>query len=377
MSENVAANLQAAEIERACTDLAASLAFLLGSGAFRIDEIMPADAPQCAVLSASGLRLRLYQDPAAAQGLEPLSIRLHVAPSDLPAAEARVCPGPDRLRLTWVAAPEAITVPKPPRELVLNRAADSDHWGLGRAGMHYRDLIPGRLGGALIASEIRIPEGGPVPDYVHFHRVLFQIIYCKSGWVRVVYQDQGEPFLLNEGDCVLQPPGIRHRVLEAAPGLEVIEFGCPAVHATHAEHEIDLPNAGIDRNRRYQGQRFVRHLAAEAPWRALPGGHFEAQDFGIIEATQGLVGLRALRAMGGAIGGVPPELGLAHRDDIRFLYLLSGSATLISGSQLGAGDALVLGSGDSCVLPAGPDWRLHGEPGLRLLELSVQSVTGV
>ena len=30
--------------------------------------------------------------------------------------------------------------------------------------MHYRDLIPSRLGGSIIASHIRIPDGGPVPD---------------------------------------------------------------------------------------------------------------------------------------------------------------------------------------------------------------------
>ena len=32
----------------------------------------------------------------------------------------------------------------------------------GRAGMRYRDLIPGRLGGRFIASHILIPTGGPV-----------------------------------------------------------------------------------------------------------------------------------------------------------------------------------------------------------------------
>ena len=47
----------------------------------------------------------------------------------------------------------------------------------GRAGMVYRDLIPDRLGGAFIASHITIPEGGPVPDYVHHH----DISVCTKG----------------------------------------------------------------------------------------------------------------------------------------------------------------------------------------------------
>ena len=42
-------------------------------------------------------------------------------------------------------------------------------WVIGRAGMRYRDLIPGRLGGSIIASHIRIPDAGPVPDYA-LHR---------------------------------------------------------------------------------------------------------------------------------------------------------------------------------------------------------------
>jgi hypothetical protein len=48
--------------------------------------------------------------------------------------------------------------------------------------MQYRDLLPSRLGGRYIASHIRIPDGGPVPDYVHYHRVRFQMIFCKAGW---------------------------------------------------------------------------------------------------------------------------------------------------------------------------------------------------
>jgi hypothetical protein len=48
------------------------------------------------------------------------------------------------------------------------------------------------------------------------------------------------------GDMVLQPPGIRHRVLESSPGLEVVEISCPALHETFADHEMELPN-GKDR----------------------------------------------------------------------------------------------------------------------------------
>src|SRR5690349_7367988 len=103
--------------------------------------------------------------------------------------------------------------------------------------MRYRDLLPGRQGGRFIASAIRIDQGGPVPDYVHYHRVRFQLLYCVRGWVRVVYEGQGDPFVMAPGDCVLQPPRIRHRVLESSPGLEVIEVAGPAEHETLADHD--------------------------------------------------------------------------------------------------------------------------------------------
>ena len=64
-------------------------------------------------------------------------------------------------------------VPPTAQRLVLSRGAGDDAWGVGRAGMRYRDLVPDRLDGAFIASHIRILEGGPVADYVHHHKIRF------------------------------------------------------------------------------------------------------------------------------------------------------------------------------------------------------------
>jgi hypothetical protein len=47
--------------------------------------------------------------------------------------------------------------------------------------MLYRDLVPSRLGGRYIASHISIPGGGPVADWVHYHRIAFQMIYVRRG----------------------------------------------------------------------------------------------------------------------------------------------------------------------------------------------------
>ena len=80
---------------------------------------------------------------------------------------------------------------------------------------------------------------------------------------------RGRPFRLEAGDCVLQPPEIRHRVLRASEGLEVIEIGCPAAHDTFIEHQIELPTSIVRFDRDFGGQRFVHHVASDAtrsPW---------------------------------------------------------------------------------------------------------------
>jgi quercetin dioxygenase-like cupin family protein len=182
--------------------------------------------------------------------------------------------------------------------------------------------------------------GGPVPDYVHFHRVRFQMIYCASGWVRVVYEDQGPAFVLREGDCVLQPPGIRHRVLESSPGLEVIEIGSPADHETLADQELALPTATVVPDREFGGQRFVRHESAAATWRPGRDG-FEARDLGIAAATKGVAGARVVR-----VRGARPAPATVHEAELLFTFVLRGTATLdcegCPGEAIARGDAFVV-----------------------------------
>ena len=127
--------------------------------------------------------------------------------------------------------------------------------------MMYRDLMPDRMGGKMAVSHIRLTEGGEVPDYVHYHKIEFQMIRCIKGRIKVVYEDQGEPFWLEPGDWVIQPPEIRHRVLECEAGSEVIEVSMPAEHETWVDHEMTLPTTALRPDREFNGQRFVRFIA--------------------------------------------------------------------------------------------------------------------
>jgi hypothetical protein len=140
--------------------------------------------------------------------------------------------------------------------------------------------------------------------------------------VRVVYEDQGPPFVMQAGDCVLQPPRIRHRVLEASPGLEVVELGCPALHETLADHDMALPTVRFDPERRFEGQRFLRHVAAQAPWVPHGATGFERRETGMTAATDGLADVRVLRpAAARALRETAPE-------ELMFGFVLAGSAVL-------------------------------------------------
>jgi mannose-6-phosphate isomerase-like protein (cupin superfamily) len=234
--------------------------------------------------------------------------------------------------------------------------------------MQYRDLIPDRQGGRYIASHIRIPDGGPVPDYVHFHAIGFQIIYCYRGWVRVVYEDQGEPFVMQAGECVLQPPRIRHRVLEASPGLEVIELGAPAVHATHVDHERTLPTAIVDPARDFDGQRFVRYLPQTASFSASAMAGFEASELGITGATRGLASVRVVRVSDHAAAA--RRHAYRHRADLWFHFVLRGALTLDDEHRLAAAA--------SFVVPAGRPFTMSDpSPDLELLEVALPGEPGL
>jgi quercetin dioxygenase-like cupin family protein len=336
-SEATHPSVRTAEVWLPSRDFPADLACFTGTLGFRLDTIFPADDPAVATLSGHGLRVRL--DRTATVG--PGALRLLCdGPRTFPGgARSIVTPGGTTVEL--VDASAGMVRPPTAHAFMVRRLVDGAPWVIGRAGMWYRDLIPGRLGGSIIASHIRIPDAGPVPDMVHYHTVGFQLIYCYTGWVRLVYEDQGPPFILAANDCVIQPPQIRHRVLEASENLQVIEIGVPAEHVTTVDHEMTLPTAVFDSGREFGGQTFCRSEAAAAtwtPWR-VPG--FEARETGIANATRGVASVQVARPAGVVDGQVT-----SHASDILFTFALSGSVRLHAEGhgvhRVGEGDAFVI-----------------------------------
>ncbi len=341
-----------AETVLACQDLAPALRFFTEELGFRIEVIFPAEDPQVASLSGHGLRLRLTPDAAS-----PGNIRIPCR-ARLPGPRRLTAPNGTGIELFDPDPP--LFIPQAQQEFVVSRSQGGGS-GVGRAGMLYRDLIPSRLGGRFIASHISIPDGGPVSDWVHFHKIRFQMIFCRKGWVRLVYEDQGEPFILAAGDCVLQPPQIRHRVLESSPGLEVVEIGCPALHETLADHAMDLPTGRHLPDRDFGGQLFLRHICAHTPWLPVEGLGFEARDTGMAAATRGLTDARVLRPAGASQFEARP-----HAGEFLFGFLLEGSATLIHDGEH------PLGPADSFVIPAHGAWGIgDATADLQLLQVTL------
>ena len=130
--------------------------------------------------------------------------------------------------------------------------------------------------------------------------------------------------MLAAGECVVQPPGIRHRVLECGPGLEVREVTCPAVHATHVDHTVDLPTRARLPDRVFGGQRFA---------------HARIGDPAIAEASDGLVAVRRLTPRPGA--------AMFHDAELVLWYVLAGRLAVRAEGH----DDVLLDAGDAVAIP--------------------------
>lgn len=306
--------MQSSQVVLPCSELQPAVDWFLAHTDFEMVLIRPADDPSIAVLEGHGLTLRL--DCGAPAGPSSLLLAVDAVPAE------PVLVAPNGTVIHFVPTDPSLVLPTNDPAFVLNRFADA-HFGTGRAGMAYRDLIPQRQGGRFIASHIEIPNGGPVPDYVHHHHIRFQMIFCHQGWADLVYEGQGPPFRFEAGDCVLQPPHIRHRVLATSDAFEVVEIGCPAEHDTLRDNDMELPTSVVDCERNFGGQRFVWHRASEASSTPsqLPG--FSYTTFGIDTATDGLATVGIVSSAGSA-----DHVLVTHDGEFLFWFVRQGSASL-------------------------------------------------
>jgi hypothetical protein len=99
-----------------------------------------------------------------------------------------------------------------------------------RAYANYRDLgIADATHGMVRAHVIRfVPPCRPEEvSKRHYHEVDFQMIYVLKGWIKTAFDGEGE-MVMRQGSAWIQPPRIRHVVLDYSDDCEVLEIILPA-----------------------------------------------------------------------------------------------------------------------------------------------------
>jgi quercetin dioxygenase-like cupin family protein len=99
-----------------------------------------------------------------------------------------------------------------------------------RSYAKYRDLdIASATNGLARAHVIKmLPPCEPAEvSKRHYHDVEFQMIYVLKGWIKGEYEGAGI-VTMREGSCWLQPPRIKHSVLDYSDDCELLEIIMPA-----------------------------------------------------------------------------------------------------------------------------------------------------
>ena len=317
------------------------LSFFLDDLGFAIDKISPAETPSLAVLSGNGLTICLDKNAK----LEPVTLNVTTEDKDLLGTQKT---GPNGTKIVFGLNQLEAAMGVSTEPIFAFNEADHAEWTTGRAGMMYRNLLPSGSWD-FIASHIRIPGSGEVPDWVHYHDASFQIIYCHKGAAKLVYEDQGPPFIFKSGDCVLQPPRIRHQVLESYEDLEVVEVVTPLNHSTYSDHIMNLPNEAFNPDRAFESQRFTWDQAENRKWQttdAAPSLSYQAGKTGIGEASAHRGEVQILRPLDSGETTLP-IIPFPEQNSSAFIlwFVLSGTAVFDSSTktppqQVNEGDAI-------------------------------------
>lgn len=114
------------------------------------------------------------------------------------------------------------------QSFVVSHAGDASFERGTRAFFEYRDLgLAEATGGAYRAQVIRVRDGTKPGTGMHSHDLDVQFVYVLKGWARFAYEGRDE-VLLEPGSSMLQPPGLKHDLLECSDDLEMLELTAPA-----------------------------------------------------------------------------------------------------------------------------------------------------
>lgn len=137
----------------------------------------------------------------------------------------------DTSKVTKVAkSPKPPKVNWKPQSFVATHVKDAEFKTGLRTYAAYRDLLTDKATGGAVQSHVIRLIGKCDPKVVsipHYHGVQFQMLYMLKGWMIGEYEGQGR-VKMTAGSCWIQPPGIRHQVIDYSDGCEMIEIILPA-----------------------------------------------------------------------------------------------------------------------------------------------------
>jgi mannose-6-phosphate isomerase-like protein (cupin superfamily) len=116
-----------------------------------------------------------------------------------------------------------------PQRFTVSHLRESDFVDGLRTYARYRDLGTAQATGGMVQAHV-IRMVPPCTDEVrkkHFHDVEFQMVYVLKGSMTTDFEGQG-PITMHAGSCWIQPPKIKHTVLDYSNDCEVLEIILPA-----------------------------------------------------------------------------------------------------------------------------------------------------
>jgi mannose-6-phosphate isomerase-like protein (cupin superfamily) len=133
------------------------------------------------------------------------------------------------------ASPAAKSKARRKQRIAISHHREEDFKADGlRAYAKYRDLgFAGATQGLAQAHVIRLigPCDPAEVSKLHFHDVEFQMVYVLKGWVKTYMEGQGET-LMEEGSAWIQPPRVKHMILDYSDDVELLEVILPAEFET-------------------------------------------------------------------------------------------------------------------------------------------------
>lgn len=118
----------------------------------------------------------------------------------------------------------------PKQRFIAHHEREEDFDAGLRSYAKYRDLDLAKATAGMVQAHVirMVPPCDPkVVSKWHYHDVKLQFVFVLKGWMKNEFEGQGV-HTMKKGTCWLQPPGIRHRVLDYSPDCELLEVVLPA-----------------------------------------------------------------------------------------------------------------------------------------------------